>query len=411
MAVEIVTPTNYDEWRPFDQVIAASFGEGWEEPKPEELEIREREAPYDFCVGVKDGGEVLGGCGSYEFDLSMPGGCGVSVAALTAVGGNGTKQGRGALRAMMVEHLERARSRGHAASILNASEASIYSQFGYGHATTMVGYEVDSDRAQLRTPLEDAGSLELVTDLLPALEDFRAAYEACARTVPGTGARDELWWKRVLGPKQTWRGGGKQIGVIHRDADGNPDGYLLYTIKETGGWVNDDVLNIREMLGASVSTDLALFQYAVRVPLQRKVVWREGPVDFPARHHLFDPRQQHVVDQHDLLWLRPLDIVTLLSSRTYSADDTFVVAIDDRLFEDQRGPWKVSIADGIAAVEPTSDVPDIELTPSEVAMVLLGDHRVQELATAGILDAEASVIRRLDRAFLTDRRPYNFSKF
>lgn len=411
MAVEIVTPTNYDQWRPFDQVIAASFGEGWEEPKPEELEIIALEVPYDFRIGVKDGDEILGGCASYEFDLSMPGEGAVSVAALTAVGGDATKRGRGALRAMMVEHLGRARERGHAASILNASEASIYGQFGYGHATTMVGYEIDSDRAQFRTPFHDSGSLELVAHLMRSLEDFRAAYEASARTVPGTGARNELWWKRVLGPKKTWRGGGKQIGVIHRDADGNPDGYLLYRIKEGGGWVNDDVLTITEMLGASVSAELALFHYAVGVPLQRKVVWPEGPVDFPARHHLFDPRQQHVVDQHDLLWLRPLDIATLLASRTYSADDTIVIAVDDQLFEDQRGPWKVSITDGVGRVERTAEPPDLELTPAQLGMVLLGEHRVQELATAGVLHADAAVVRRVDRVFLTDRRPYNFSKF
>ena len=411
MVLEIVTPSNYGEWRPFDRVISASFGSGWEEPKPEEIEIIAQEVPYEFCIGVKDGDEILGGCASYEFDLSLPGGCGVSVAALTSVGGDATKRGRGALRAIMVEHLERARARGHAASVLNASEASIYGQYGYGHATTMVGYEIDSDRAQFRTPLEDPGSIELVTDLMSSLDDFRAAYEAAACMVPGTGSRNELWWKRVLGPKKTWRGGGKQIGVIHRDTDGNPDGYLLYSIKEAGGWVNNASLTINEMLGASVPADLALFQYAVSVPLQRKVVWREGPVDFPARHHLFDPRQQHVVDQHDLLWLRPLDVATLLASRTYAGDDTIVIAIDDQLFDDQRGPWKLSITAGIGGVELTSARADIELTPTQLAMVLLGDHRVQELATAGVLDADPAIVRRIDRAFLSDRRPYNFSKF
>jgi predicted acetyltransferase len=178
-----------------------------------------------------------------------------------------------------------------------------------------------------------------------------------------------------------------------------------------GGWVNDDSLTINEMLGASVPADLALFQYAVSVPLQRRVVWREGPVDFPARHHLFDPRQQHVVDQHDLLWLRPLDVATLLASRTYAGDDTIVIAIDDQLFDDQRGPWKLSITAGIGGVELTSERADIKLTPTQLAMVLLGDHRVQELATAGVLDADPAIVRRIDRAFLTDRRPYNFSKF
>ena len=411
MAPRIVTPASYDEWRPFDQVVAASFGFRWEEPKADEEETVAVEAPYDFRIGVMDGDEVLGGCAAYEFDLTLPGGQSASVAALTGVGGDAAKRGRGALRAMMVEHLERARSRGHAASILNASEAGIYGQFGYGHATTMAGYEIDPDHARFRAPLNDPGSLELVPDLSAGIEWFEAAYNACARAVPGTGARSRLWWQRVLGTKPTWRGGGKHIGVIHRNASGDPDGYLLYSIKENGSWVNDDVLMIKELLGASVATELALFEFAVNVPLQRRVEWPEGPVDFPARHHLADARQLHVVDQHDLLWLRPLDVATLLTTRTYSADDRLVLSVDDDLFDDQRGPWHIEIDGGVAAVAPTDDTPQLELTPAHLAMVLLGDHRVQELASAGLVEADPAAVRRFDQAFATDRRPYNLSKF
>lgn len=411
MALRIVTPANDDDWRPFDQVVAASFGARWEETKPEDREAFAKEIPFDFRIGVVDGDTPLGGCASYEFDLTMPGGDPVSVAALTGVGGDITKMGRGVLRTMMVEHFERARARGHAASILNASEASIYGQFGYGPATTMVGYEVDPDHARFRVPIDDPGSIELILDLSAAVELFETAYRRSAEIVAGTGARSRLWWERVLGPKQTWRGGGKHIGVIHRDANGEPDGYLLYAVKEVGEWVNADVLTIKELLGASVTTELALFEFATKVPLQRKVRWPEGPPDFVARHHLFDPRQLHVVDQHDLLWLRPLDVATLLAGRTYAADDTLVLAVDDQLFEDQRGPWRIDIVDGRATIEEASGEADLVMSPAHLAMVLLGDHRVQELFHAGVLAGTADVVARFDRAFLTDRPPYNMSKF
>lgn len=411
MAPRIVTPKNYDEWRPFDQVVASSFGEMWEEPKPEDRERAEIEAPYDFCVGVADGDDVLGACSSYEFDLSLPGGRGVSVAALTAVGGNVTRSGRGALRAMMIEHLRRARERGHAASILNASEAGIYGRFGYGHATTMVGYEVDPDRARYHSPIEDPGSIELVTDLKGSIDRFRRAYDRCAEVVPGTGGRSELWWGRVLDAKPSWRGGGKKIAVLHIDDRGDPDGYLLYSVKGGEGWVGDGVLTIQELLGADVVTELALFEFAATVPLQRKLRWPGGPPDFPARHHMFDPRQLHVVDQHDLLWLRPLDVAALLGGRTFAADDDLVLSVDDPLFADQRGPWQISIRDQMATVERTDAGPDLEMTPNQLAMVLLGDHRVQELANARVLVGDPAAVRRFDRAFQTDRRPYNLSKF
>ena len=411
MVNRIVTPSSYDEWRPFDQVVAASFGEAWEEPSSEDADRAAVEAPYAFRIGVMDGDEVLGACASYEFELSLPGGCAVPVAALTGVGGDPSKRGRGALRTMMIEHLARAKSRGHAASVLNASESGLYGQFGYGHATTMVGYEIDPDHSQLRRPLDDPGSIELIHDLSGAIPLFEAAYNAAARTVPGTGGRDPLWWSRVVDKKPSWRGGGKQLGVLHRNAAGEPDGYLLYEMKESGAWVNDDVLTIRELLGASVTTELALFQHATTTPLQRKVLWPEGPVDFVARHHMRDPRQLHVVDQHDLLWLRPLNIVELLASRIYATDGSFVVAIDDELFEDQRGPWQVDIDQGIATVTASSEPPTVTLTPEQIGMVLLGDHRLAELVHAGLVQGDAAVLRALDQALLTERRPYNLSKF
>lgn len=411
MSNRIVTPTSYDDWRPFDQIVSASFGAVWEEPKPEEVERMAVELPLDFRVGVMDGDEVLGGCSAYEFDLTMPGGCAVSVAALSGVGGDSTKRGRGVLRSMMSEHLDRARARGHAASILNASEASIYGQFGYGHATTMVGYEIDPDHAKFNAPIEDPGSFELVHDLEAGIPLLQAAYDAVARVVAGAGARNTEWWQRVVGKKESWRGGGKQLGVLHRDASGAPDGYLLYALKEVGSWVTNDVVTIRELAGASVTTELALFEFAMKIPLQRNVRWPEGPPDFVAKHYLADPRQLHVVDQHDLLWLRPLNVEELLASRTYAADGTVVIAVDDDLYEDQRGPWRIEIVKGIPTVAATGEAPAAVFTPQQLGMVLLGDHRVQELVHAGLLKGDEAGLRLLDQAFQTECRPYNLSKF
>lgn len=411
MVNRIVTPTSYDEWRPFDRVVSASFGAAWEEPSAEEIERVAREAPFEFRIGVVDGDEVLGACAAYEFELTMPGGCPVSVAALTGVGGDATKRGRGALRTMMVEHLDRARARGHAASVLNASEASIYSQFGYGHATTMVGYEIDPDRTRFRRSLEDPGSFELIHDLEAGIPLLEAAYHAVATTVPGTGSRTTDWWKRVVDKKPSWRGGGKQLCVLHRDAAGEPDGYLLYELKELGSWLVEDVVTIRELAGSSLTTELALFEFATKIPLQRKVRWPEGPAEFAARHHLVDPRQLHVVDQHDLLWLRPLNVQELLASRTYAADGSVVIGVDDKLYEDQRGPWHIDIVDGIASVTVSNDAPSVVFTSEQIGMVLLGDHRVRDLVYAGLLEGDAASLRLLDQAMLTDRRPYNLSKF
>jgi hypothetical protein len=44
-------------------------------------------------------------------------------------------------------------------------------------------------------------------------------------------------------------------------------------------------------------------------------------------------------------------------------------------------------------------------------MVLLGDIRVAALVSAGVLTGESGSLGRFDRLMLTDRRPFNLSKF
>jgi len=413
MSLEIVTPTSHDEWSPFVKLIAASFTEQDPERTEEQLVRGLKLLPLDLRIGVTEGGEPLGGCMSYEFQLGMPGGSQVPISGLSAVGIDPTKTGRGGLRTMMTEHLHRTRSRGHAASTLLASESSIYGRFGYGPATMLATYEIASDRAKFAAPLNDPGSLEIVTDVLEALEQFDEVYSEVARVMPGVTSRPREWWEVVLAAKESWLGGGEQLGVLHRDESGQLDGYMLYKAKRGGGFLATDQLQIVELHGANVMAELSLFEFASGVPLTRSVRWTQAPADTPVRMRLHDPRQLRMVDTHDLLWLRPIDVKRLLEARSYRHDGAITFEFADDLFDDQRGPWSLSVIDGAATVDrlDSSASVDLVLTPRQLGTVLLGDTRVAELETAGLLQGDRSALRMLDLLMLTDRRPFTLSKF
>lgn len=411
MVLKTVIPDSHEEFQPFAAAISASFGFPPQEHEPDELERDAVLRPFDFRVGVADGDEALGGCASYEIDVTMPGGRTVSAAALTAVGIDPTKVGRGGLRAMMLEHLRLSRERGHSVSILNASESSIYRQFGYGQATEMATYRIDSIRAGLLEPLDDPGSIELVTDLPAALDSFDAAYRSVAAVLPGTGSRSRPWWEIVLGKKPGWQGGGKdRLGLLHRNAAGALDGYAIYQKKPQPDWINADRILVHELLAADPVAERRLFEFVTKIPLARSVEWTHAPVDPGLRHHLFDPRQLQMTDHHDLLWLRPVDVPRLLERRSYSADGCVRIRILDDVFEDQCGPWSLDVDDGDVQVT-RCDNADVTLTAEQLGMLVLGNTRVLDLSMAGLLVAEPKHLRVLDQLLLTDQRPFNLSKF
>ncbi len=413
MSLRIVTPANDEEWRPFDRVIAVAFGDVPTEPDEDRRRRQTALAPFGFRIGIADGDVILGGCSSFEVDLTLPGGALVPVAALTGVGIDPSKGGRGGFRLMMEEHLRRARDRGHAGSILNASESSLYGRFGYGSSTDMATYEIDSGRAGYRRDIDDPGSIDVVADLPGAVDDFADIYRRVGDVLPGTGSRSAEWWENVLGETRTWMGGGKNLAALHRSADGTPDGYLIYAYKGNPSWVPSDEVVIKELMATDLTAELALFRFACSVPLTRSVRWSQAPLDPVVRHHLADPRQLRIVDAHDLLWLRPLDVPRLLAARSYLHDVEATITIADELFPDQRGPWRVVARDGSAKVEPAGDdaPSDVTLRPDQLAMVLLGNTGIEELAVAGVIDVAPDVVARLHLLFRTDRRPFNLSKF
>ncbi len=411
MSLRITTPESFEAWAPFRSVIGAAFGEIVATKTNEEIRLDLALKPLDFRIGVVDGNEILGGCEASEFEVSMPGGGAISASALRGVGIDPTKTGRGGLRVMMEEHLRRTKERGLAASTLLASESGLYDKFGYGIATTMASYEIDSARGAFVAGPVDDGTLELITDVGSAAGLLGDVYARTAKVVAGTASRSSEWWEVIVGKTNEWLGGGEQLGVIHRNAANEPDGYMLYKVKARPDWVADNIVLVNELVAGDLTAELRLFQFACRIPLTRTVRWTQAPVDPSIRHHLADPRQLRTVDQHDLLWLRPVDVVRLLESRAYLSDGSITIEVDDPLFADQRGPWNLSVSGGVATVVRSDDQPALVLTPSQLGCVVLGDTRVLELKQAGLISGDDVGVTSFDRLMLTERRPFNLSKF
>jgi predicted acetyltransferase len=349
-----------------------------------EAEVRRVSAHLDRTWGAFDGDRVVGTLRSWPCEITLPGGAAVPVAALTNVTVSATHRRRGLLTRMMAPDLGLAKEQGEVAGILIAAEYPIYGRYGYGPATQKVDLAVDANAARFgeRPP----GSVEL-TDLAALRKVGPALYEDVRAHQPGAITRTERWWditcELVAYPGEEPFKGYVAIG---RDAAGEPDGYVRYKVE--GRWEDGrpaSSMEVVELLACTPDAYARLWRYCCEVD------W-VATVKAPDRCHeealpwlLADARVITRTEQWDLLWLRPLDVASLLSSRRYLTDGRVVVEVVDPAglaggrFALEGGP------DG-ASCTTTSASPGLTLGVGELGAVSLGDGSLRSLAMAGRVD-------------------------
>jgi predicted acetyltransferase len=128
------------------------------------------------------------------------------------------------------------------------------------------------------------------------------------------------------------------------------------------------------------------------------------PLDDPLPWLLTDFRRVGTAMLTDGMWIRPLDVAALLSTRTYAVEVDTVLAVDDPLLGDAR--YRLRGGPDGATCERTDALPALSLDVGSLGAISLGGTRLQLLARIGVVEADdVRLLSRLDRAFLADRAP------
>ena len=151
-------------------------------PVRERLDAR---IEYDRAFVASDGGTIVGTTGSYGFRMRVPGAL-AAVAGVTLVGVLPTHRRRGILSSLMRWQLDDLHERGEAVAALFASEAVIYSRFGYGRASWQAGYSLRAGEGELAAGVPTDGSLRLrITEPRAARAELAKVYETVLERAPG----------------------------------------------------------------------------------------------------------------------------------------------------------------------------------------------------------------------------------
>ncbi|MGK5731693.1 GNAT family N-acetyltransferase [Streptomyces sp. URMC 124] len=374
-------------------------------------------------LAVTADGRPVGTAGAYSFELTLPGDILAPASGVSFVGVLPSHRRRGVLSAMMRYQLAELRDRGEFLSVLLASEALIYRRFGYGPATYSQQLTVARHQAAFALPRargtvgapaagpdtgagagsdtgsaagSGTGSVELLrrSDCGKILEEV---YDRYRRTQPGALSRPHPWW--ALGAGQPPVSPAPRYVAVHRDTDGVPDGYAVYSI-ESG------TLTVDETIATDDAVFTALARFVLGHDLVTRVVFKNLPPGHPLRWQLADFRAGQVTDDTDWLWVRLLDVPRALTARGWFTDGDLVLGVDDP-FLGEHGRYLLTVRDGKADCVPTDREPDLSLDTSDLGSVYLGGTAPSTLVRAGHVRARhPGAVTLADALFRAERGPH-----
>ena len=344
-------------------------------------------------IGAFDGETKVGQLAALPMRLAVPGAL-LDCSAVTFVGVLPTHRRRGILTSMMDRMVADAIAAGRPVAALWASQGAIYGRYGFGLATRTIGLEVDTSRPlELRTAPDDR-PLRLV-EAGSAFEVVDPIHRRALSVRPGGLVRDPEWWaKGILRP-------------IDRDAPGytaprivvHPAGYAVYRVRP-------GTVRVVDLVADTPSVEAALWGFLASIDLTSRVEAPSRPVDDLLPHMVADPDRVTIKSDYGALWLRLVDLPAALRARSWAAEDSFVLEVDDPRIPANAGRWLLKT--GAAPVcDPASGPPDLSLSAADLAAVYLGGQSPVTLVRIGaVAEHTPGAAARLEAALAVPLAPY-----
>lgn len=382
---------------------------GFLDSDPTDEQVADQRAPLVdrrnigvFEADVPVGTWPIATVNSWVTPLTVPDGE-LDMWAISSVTVSGTHRRRGIARALLEGELRAAASAGVPIAGLTASEATIYSRYGFAPAIPVARVKIDTRSAGWVGP-DVAGRVEYIDrDVLK--ENLGTVHEVARTLRSGQIAGWPGRWARAAGLSAGNPNATAVRGVRYRDASGAVRGVMAYKLTEIPGAFRFQ-LEIQHLATVTSDALIALWRFAVQHDLVNTVTAGLRPVDDPITWLVADQRAVEFT-VHDHGWLRILDVPAVLGGRSYRAPLDLVLQVDDPLGLAD-GSWRLTVgADGRASVAAAEDgaSADVSLDIAALSALCAGGVGAVRLRAAGRLGATAAVAASLDDAFRTADAP------
>jgi len=301
--------------------------------------------------------------------------------------------------------LETARADGYPLAGLRASEAVIYSRYGFEVAAEGVAAEITTrEPGAVRSPAPGSMRLLVPDEIVDVVDPL---YDRVGRWRVGSLSRTTWFVKRSIGlnpePKKA------TFVAVHTDPSGTDDGYVAYTVdwKADHRDIELGAGDILELVGADAAVERALWSYLLQIDLIR--TWRvdNRPVDDPIRFAFRDQRAYRLLERWDEQWLRILDVEAALNARTYGPSTASVtIGVTDPLFSDNCGTWRVDAA-GAGRISLAVTDADLVAEIGGVSAAYLGGTTWTQVVGAGVVhEQRPGAAAEADSLFASTPHPF-----
>lgn len=357
----------------------------------------------DVRLAAFEGDAVVGGAGSFTFEMTVPGGVAVETAGLTVVGVLPTHRRRGILRSMMRRHLDDAHRRGQAVAALFASEGGIYGRFGYGLASLAGDIDLPRHHTAFIGPSAPPCRVRLVGEG-EATSVFAEIWERVRLHTPGMLSRSEAWWRlRRTSDPEALRGGRPPLQRALVEIDGKPAAYALYRFAATVAHRDAGTpIDVVEAVGAWPEATRAVWRYLLDIDIAASFRAMLLPVDHPLLSMLVEPRRL-AMRLHEALWVRLVDVGAALAKRGYGPGHHLVLEVTDDFCPWNTGRYRLEGP----SVSRTDESPDVALPVDSLGAAYLGAFTFAQLALAGrAVERRPGGLYRADMMFRGERMPW-----
>lgn len=380
-----------DEVHELQRVAQRSYGR---DATDERLALGNLVIEVDRCFGALDDRRWVAASGAHSLSATLPGGATLPAAGIAGIGVDPVHRRRGALSRMLTWHHTDARRRGEPLALLMASESSIYRRFGYGVVTEAAHVRIPARAVVFDPPVATAGTFELV-DSHEDTSALEATFGTARHSRPGWVHRKAGMWAQVRADPDFARGGHTEVqAVIHRNADGDVDGYATWRIAEHQGvdGIENNTLHVDEIIALNPETDAALWEFLAHIDLVTTLVWANAPVEPAIRYRLAEPRQLCTLARHDQMWAALLDVPAALSSRTYGDAGSLEIDVLHPAPGEATQRYHLHCpgrgATGHCETVGTSQgPPDLTVSTPDLASIMVGGAAPSLLAAAGRVQA------------------------
>jgi len=344
--------------------------------------------------------DPVGTVNTWPAPLTVPGGARVDSWAISSVTVAPTHRRRGIATALLGGELRTAHALGLPLAILTVSESVIYGRWGFGPATWTTAWSVDTKR--VRWVGGDTPGRLSFTEPEDYEETGAQVLDRVMAARPGEIGLEPYLAKRLVGPLKGDPEADKARLVRYDSADGEPEGFVSYSLKGGDEDFTRHTVEVRYLAAATPAALRALWRFLLELDLVAEVkVWTRG-VDEPLQALVNDVRGARVTDLEDHLWVRILDVPAALRARTYERDGSLVIDVADDLGL-AGGRFRLTVRDGRAEVDATGDAADVSLPVAALGSAYLGHDVVRGLALAGRIQGDSEALDRLFRTAVPPR--------